>query len=64
MKILEEIPKVVEADLLVGNYEIICKISVPAYNDISEIISKKIRKIPRMKSTITINVINKQGFSR
>ncbi len=64
MKILEEIPEVAEADLLVENYEIICKISAPTYNDISEIISKKIRKIPGMKSTITINVINKQGFSR
>jgi len=64
MKILKEIPEVVEADLLVGNYEIICKISAPTYNDISEIISKKIRKIPGMKSTITINIINKQGFSR
>lgn len=64
MKILQEIPEVVEADLLIGNYEIICKISAPTYNDISEIISKKIRKISRIKSTITINVINKQGFSR
>ena len=64
MKILDGIPEVVEADLLVGNYEIICKISAPTYNDISEIISKKIRKIPGMKSIITINIINKQGFSR
>ncbi len=59
MKILQGIPEVIEADLLIGNYEIICKISAPTYNDISEIISKKIRKIPGMKSTITINVINK-----
>ena len=64
MKILQGIPEVVEADLLVGNYEMICKISAPTYNDISEIVSKKIRKIPEINSTITINVINKQGFSR
>jgi DNA-binding Lrp family transcriptional regulator len=61
---LEEIPEVVEADMLVGNYEIICKIAAPTYNDISEIISKRIRKIPGIKSTITINIINNQGFSR
>ena len=60
---LEEIP-VVEADILVGNYEIICKVAAPTYNDISEIISKRIRKIPGIKSTITINIINNQGFSR
>lgn len=64
MKRLNEIPEVVEADMLLNNYEIICKIMAPTYNDISEIISRKIRKISEIKSTITINVINKQGFSR
>jgi DNA-binding Lrp family transcriptional regulator len=64
MKNLEEIPEVVEANVLIGNHEIICKIVAPTYNDISEIVSKKIRKIPRIKSTITINVINNQRFSR
>ncbi|MCH7648825.1 MAG: Lrp/AsnC ligand binding domain-containing protein [Thaumarchaeota archaeon] len=63
MKNLEEIPEVVEADVLIGNYEIICRLAAPTYNDISEIVSKKIRKIPGIKSTITINVINNQGFS-
>ena len=64
MQNLEEIPEIVEADMLIGNYEIICKIAAPTYNDISEIISKRIRKIPGIKSTITINIINNQGFSR
>ncbi len=64
MKSLENIPEVIEADMLVGNFEIICKTAAPTYNDISEIISKKIRKIPGIKSTITINVVNNQGFSR
>ncbi len=64
MKNLEEIPEIVEANVLIGNYEIICKIVAPTYNDISEIVTKKIRKIPRIKSTKTINVINNQRFSR
>ena len=64
MKNLEEIPEVIETDMLVGHFEIICRIAAPTYNDISEIVSKKIRKIPGIKSTITINVINNQGFSR
>jgi DNA-binding Lrp family transcriptional regulator len=62
MQNLDKIPEVIEVDMLVGNYEIICKIASPTYNDISEIISKKIRKIPGIKSTI--NIINNQGFSR
>ena len=64
MKRLQEIPEVIEADLLIGYYEIICKISAPSYNDISEIVVSKIRKISGIKSTITVNVINNQGFSR
>ncbi|MEK0340194.1 MAG: Lrp/AsnC ligand binding domain-containing protein [Nitrosopumilus sp.] len=64
MKNLEEIPEVIEIDVLVGNYAMICRIAAPTYNDISEIVSKKIRKISGIKSTITINVINNQGFSR
>ena len=64
MKNLKEIPEVIETDVLVGNYEIICRIAAPTYNNISEIVSKKIRRIPGIKSTITINVINNQGFSK
>jgi len=64
MKNLEEIPEVVEANVLVGHNELICKIMSPTYNDISEIVSKKVRKIHGIKSTNTINVINNQGFSR
>jgi DNA-binding Lrp family transcriptional regulator len=45
MQNLEEIPEVIEADMLIGNYEIICKIAAPTYNDISEIIGKRIRMI-------------------
>jgi len=64
MQNLEEIPEIVEADMLIGSYEIICKIAAPTYNDISEIITKKIRKISEIKSTITINIINNQGFGK
>ena len=64
MKNLEEITEVTEANVLVGHNELICKIMSPTFNDISEIVSKKVRKIHGMKSTNTINVINNQGFSR
>ena len=64
MNSLNEIPEVIEADILVGNFEIICKIAAPTYNDISEIIGQKIRKIDGIKSTTTINVVSNQGFSK
>ena len=64
LKKLQDIPEVTEADVLIGNYEIICKLAAPTYNDISEIVSKKIRKISGIRSTVTINVINNQGFVR
>lgn len=61
---LEKITEVVEADNLIGSFEIICKLVAPTYNDISDIISKKIRKIANIKSTITLNVVGNQGFSK
>ena len=64
MDSLEDIAEVVEADILVGTFEIICKVVAPTYNEISEIISRKIRKISGIKATTTINVVNKQGFER
>jgi DNA-binding Lrp family transcriptional regulator len=64
MKKLEEIVEIIEAYPLIGTYEIICKITAPTYNDLSDIISKKIRTISEINSTNTINVINKQGFDQ
>jgi len=54
---LNDIPEVIEADCVFGNYEIICKVSVPVLTNITEIITKKIRKIENIKSTVTLNVI-------
>ena len=61
---LKEIPEVVEADILIGSFEILCTIVAPTYNDISGIVSNKIRKIENIKSTITLNVLGNQGFRK
>jgi DNA-binding Lrp family transcriptional regulator len=61
---LKKITEVVEADSLIGSFEIICKLAAPTYNDISDVISNKIRKIANIKSTITLNVVGNQGFSK
>lgn len=54
---LSKIPEVIEGDVVIGVYEIICKVVAPSYNDISDIITRKIRKLENIKSTITLNVI-------
>jgi DNA-binding Lrp family transcriptional regulator len=61
---LKKITEVIEADGLIGSFEIICKIVAPTYEEISNIISKQVRKIPNIKSTITLNVVGNQGFSK
>lgn len=54
---LSNIPSVIEGDIVIGSYDIICKVVAPTYNDISDIITKKIRKIENVKTTTTMNVI-------
>lgn len=57
LECLGEIPEVIEADVVIGSFEIICKVAAPTYNDISGVISTKIRKLKNIKSTITLNII-------
>ena len=54
MKSLDDIPEVVEADMLVGNFEIICKTVAPTYNDISEIINY-------LPSAVDLNIVYLDG---
>ena len=61
---LQKIPELIEADILVGSFEIMCKIVAPSYNEISDIVGKKIRKIKFIKSTATLNVVQNQGFRK
>ncbi len=58
---LSKIPEIIDGGMVVGVYEMIFRISAPTYNDISEIVTKKIRKINGIKDTITLNIIPEQG---
>ena len=58
---LSEIPDVIEGNVVIGYYEILCRIIAPTYNDISDVITKKIRKFKNIKSTSTLNIIEEQG---
>jgi len=59
MRKLAEIPTVIEADMVIGSNELICKVVAPTYNDISDIITKKIRRLDNIQSTLTLNIIDK-----
>ncbi|QUC64139.1 Lrp/AsnC ligand binding domain-containing protein [Nitrosopumilus sp. K4] len=61
---LKNIPEVIEASELTGSFEIICKVVAPSYNEISEVIANKIRKIKNIKSTTTLNIVGNQGFQK
>jgi len=58
---LSQLPEVVDGDVVVGLYEVICKVTAQTYNDIEEVVSKKIRKIKHIKSTMTLNIIPENG---
>jgi DNA-binding Lrp family transcriptional regulator len=57
LKELGAIPEVIEGNAVVGSFDLICKVAAPAYNDISDIVVKKIRKIKNVTTTSTLNVM-------
>lgn len=60
LKNLSHIPEVKEADVVFGYYDIICKIETSEYKTLENIITKAIRKLPHVRTTMTLNVISEQ----
>ena len=54
---LSVIPEVIEGDAVIGSFDLICKVTAPTYNDISDVVVKKIRKIKNVTTTSTLNVM-------
>ncbi|NDF26756.1 MAG: AsnC family transcriptional regulator, partial [Nitrosopumilaceae archaeon] len=57
---LGKIVEVIDADILVPSHQIICNVMAPTYTEISDLVTKKIRKLPGIKSTVTLNVIGQK----
>jgi len=57
LRSLSQIPEIVDGDLVIGYYEVICKVTAPTYNEIGDVVTKKIRKIADISSTVTLNII-------
>lgn len=60
LKNLSSISDIKEADVVFGYYDVICKIETSDHSTLEKIISKGIRSLPHVRTTMTLNVITEQ----
>ncbi|MCV0400016.1 MAG: Lrp/AsnC ligand binding domain-containing protein [Nitrosarchaeum sp.] len=60
LKNLSHIPEVKEADVVFGYYDVICKIEASDEKTLERIITKAIRTLPHIKTSMTLNIIKEQ----
>ena len=60
LKNLSHIPEVKEADVVFGFYDVICKVEASQYKILENVITKAIRSLPNVKTSMTLNIIIEQ----
>ena len=60
LKNLSHIPEVKEADVVFGFYDVICKVEASDNLTLENVITKAIRRLPHIISSMTLNVIKEQ----
>jgi len=60
LKNLSHIPEVKEADVVFGFYDVICKIEASDEKTLDHILTKTIRSLPHIKTSMTLKIINEQ----
>ncbi|MCH9657259.1 Lrp/AsnC ligand binding domain-containing protein [archaeon] len=60
LRSLSGIPEIREADVVFGLYDVLCKIETSGYQRLEEIITKEIRKLSYIQTSMTLNVIAEQ----
>jgi len=60
LKNLSHIPEVKEADVVFGFYDVICKVEASDNKTLDHIVTKAIRSLPYIKTSMTLNIINEQ----
>lgn len=60
LKNLSHIPEVKEADVVFGFYDVICKVEAESEKMLDHVITKAIRALPHIKTSMTLNVIKEQ----
>jgi len=59
---LRKIPAVKEADIVYGVYDIVVKIDVESAEKLRDIVTSRIRRLGKVRSTLTMIVV--EGFER
>lgn len=57
---LSHIPEVKEADVIFGFYDVVCKVEASEYKVLEKVITKAIRTLPHILTSMTLNVIAEQ----
>lgn len=57
LNLLSSVEGVSEAYVVYGVYDLVIKVSAPTTEELRDIISSKIRKIPKVRSTLTMIVV-------
>ena len=60
LKNLTHIPEVKEADVVFGYYDVICRLEAPEYKILENVITKAIRSLPHIRTSMTLNIIKEQ----
>ena len=60
LKNLTHIPEVKEADVIFGYYDVICRVEAPEYKILENVITKAIRSLPHLRTSMTLNIIKEQ----
>jgi len=60
LKNLIHIPEIKEADVVFGFYDVICKIEASDNKTLDHVITKAIRSLPHIKTSMTLNIISEQ----
>ncbi len=60
LKNISQIPEVKEADVVFGFYDVICKIEASDDKTLENVITKAIRSVPHVSTTMTLNIIKEQ----
>ncbi|MCX8209295.1 MAG: Lrp/AsnC ligand binding domain-containing protein [Sulfolobales archaeon] len=61
---LSRIDGVVEASVVYGVYDVVVKVKAGTIEELKEIITNKIRKLSKVKSTLTMIVVEGKSFEK
>lgn len=57
LELLARFPEIIEGNPVSGIYDVVIRLVAPSYTEISEIVTRQIRKIKDIKSTNTFNLV-------